>query len=97
MKTFLRLSLIPIFSLLVAAPVRGTDFVQSRIDGLTNTGDVMAYILPATAFGLTAYFKDGEGAWEFGESAAITMAVTFGLKYAVHSRRPNGDPHINVP
>ena len=77
----------------MAVEVRGADFVQARIDGMTNTGDVMAYVLPATALGLTAYFKDGEGAWEFTESATITMAVTFGLKYAIHSRRPNGEPH----
>jgi len=84
---------IPLFWLAVGVDVRGTDFVQARVDGFTNTGDVMAYVLPATALGLTAYFKDGEGAWEFSESAAITMAVTFGLKYTIHARRPNGDPH----
>ena len=79
--------------LVAALNARATDFVQARIDGFTNTGDVMAYVLPATALGLTAYFKDAEGAWEFSGSAAITMAATFGLKYAVHSQRPNGDPH----
>jgi membrane-associated phospholipid phosphatase len=93
MKSHRGLWLVPIFCLLVAAEVRGTDFVQARIDGITNTGDVMAYVLPAAAFGLTAYYKDAEGAREFGKSAAITMAVTFGLKYAINSRRPNGDPH----
>jgi membrane-associated phospholipid phosphatase len=84
---------LPILLLLAVVEVRGTDFVQARIDGLTNTGDVMAYILPATALGLTVYYKDGEGAREFSESAAITMAVTFGLKYVVNARRPNGDPY----
>jgi membrane-associated phospholipid phosphatase len=85
--------LVSICCLLLAVEVRGTDFVQARIDGITNTGDVMAYVLPATALSLTAYFKDGEGAREFGKSAAITMAVTFGLKYAINARRPNGGPH----
>ena len=79
--------------LVLAVEGRGADFVQARIDGITNTGDVMAYALPATALGLTAYFKDGEGACEFTESATITMAITFGLKYTIRSRRPNGDPH----
>ncbi len=84
---------IPLLGLVLAGEARGTDFVQARIDGITNTGDAMAYVLPATALGLTAYFKDGEGAWQFTESATITMAVTFGLKYTIQSRRPNGDPH----
>jgi len=79
--------------LAVAGTGRGAEFVQARLDGITDTGNVMAYVLPATALGMTAYFKDGEGACEFTESATITMAVTFGLKYTIQSRRPNGDPH----
>lgn len=93
MKTFPCRWFIPLLLLVVTVEVRGTDFVQARIDGFTNTSDVMAYVLPATALGLTAYFKDREGAWEFSESAAITMAVTFGLKYSVHARRPTGEAH----
>jgi membrane-associated phospholipid phosphatase len=53
----------------------------------------MAYVLPATALGLTAFHKDGEGALELSESVAISMAITFGLKYSIHSSRPTGDPH----
>lgn len=79
--------------LVAGVEVRATDFVAARIDGLTNTGDAMAYVLPAAAFGLAAYFKDGDGAWQFAESAGITMAVTAGLKYSIHTRRPDGDPH----
>ncbi len=93
MKTRPCLWLIPLCWLVVTLDVQGADFVQARIDGFTNTGDVMAYVLPAAALGFTAYFKDGDGAWEFGESATITMAVTFGLKYSIHSRRPTGEAH----
>lgn len=92
-KPLLRRWFIPLLAFTLAGQLLATDFVQARIDGLTNTGDVMAYILPATALGLTAYYRDGDGAWQFSESAAITMAVTFGLKYTVNARRPNGDPH----
>jgi membrane-associated phospholipid phosphatase len=82
-----------LFALSLAGTVRGADFAQARLDGLTNTGDVMAYVLPATALGLTAYYKDSAGAWQLGQSAAIGMATTFALKYTVNARRPNGDPH----
>ncbi len=79
------------FTLWLTLEARGADFVQARLDGLTNTGDVMAYALPATALGLTAYYKDGEGALQFGKAAAISMVLTFGLKYSVRARRPTGE------
>lgn len=93
MKSFPRRWGFPLVCLFATAEARSADFVQARIDGLTNTGDVMAYVLPATALGLTAIFHDGEGTREFSKSAVITMAATVGLKYAIHSRRPNGKPH----
>jgi membrane-associated phospholipid phosphatase len=65
------------------APVRAGDAIQ-------QAGDILQFVLPATAVGLTIGYKDGEGALQFGESAALTLGVTYGLKYAVNARRPNG-------
>jgi len=59
-------------------------------DDVRSAGDVLQYVLPATAAGLTLWHWDGEGALQFGESAAVTLGVTYGLKYAVNERRPNG-------
>ncbi|PYM14240.1 MAG: PAP2 family protein [Verrucomicrobia bacterium] len=56
-------------------------------------GDVLQYLLPATAAGLTLGYKDGEGALQFGESAALTLGVTYGLKYSIDEKRPNGRRH----
>ena len=39
---------------------------------------------------MTLLYKDGEGAVQFGESAALTLGVTVGLKYAIDEERPNG-------
>jgi membrane-associated phospholipid phosphatase len=50
-------------------------------------------ILPATAAGLTVGFKDTKGALQFGESAALTLGATYGLKYAIKEERPNGGSH----
>ena len=36
-------------------------------------------------------YKDGTGALQFAESAALTLGVTYALKYAVNETRPNGD------
>ncbi len=62
-------------------------------DNIATAGDVLQYVLPATAAGLTLGHRDGKGALEFGESAALTLGVTYGLKYTVNEKRPNGGSH----
>src|SRR5689334_22097802 len=59
-------------------------------DDIRSAGDVLQIVLPVTAAGLTVGYQDGEGALQFGESAALTLGVTYGLKYTVNERRPNG-------
>jgi membrane-associated phospholipid phosphatase len=59
-------------------------------DSIAEAGDVLQYVLPATAAGLALGHRDGDGAVEFGESAALTLGVTYGLKYTVNEKRPNG-------
>src|SRR5205085_9776549 len=58
-----------------------------------SAGDVLQYVLPATAAGLTLGYKDGKGALQLGESAAVTLGATYTLKYAVDETRPNGGDH----
>src|SRR6266480_3533820 len=62
-------------------------------DRIELAGDVLQYLLPATAAGLTLGYKDGKGALQFGESAALTLGVTYGLKYSIDEKRPNGRRH----
>ena len=62
-------------------------------DAVERAGDVLVYVLPATAAGMTLIHKDGEGGLQFGESAALTLGVTYGLKYTVDETRPNGGDH----
>ena len=59
-------------------------------DNIQSAGDILQFVLPAAAAGLTLGYKDGQGALQFGESASLTLGVTYGLKYAVNERRPNG-------
>ncbi len=59
-------------------------------DAIQSAGDVLQFVLPATAAGLTLGYKDGKGALQFGESAALTLGVTYTLKYTVDEKRPNG-------
>jgi len=59
-------------------------------DNIQTAGDILQYVLPGTAAGLTLAYRDGTGALQFGESAGLTLGATYGLKYAVNERRPNG-------
>jgi len=53
-------------------------------------GDVLQYVLPATAAALTLGHKDYWGALQLVGSAGTTLGVTYGLKYTFDARRPNG-------
>lgn len=59
-------------------------------DGIQTAGDVLQYVLPATAASLTLAHHDGDGALQLGESLAVTMGATFALKYGIDARRPTG-------
>lgn len=65
------------------AAVRADDTVQAA-------GDALQYALPAAAAVFTGIHRDGEGALQLGESAALTLGVTYALKYSINERRPNG-------
>jgi membrane-associated phospholipid phosphatase len=59
-------------------------------DGVQTAGDVLQFVLPATAGGLTLGYHDGKGALQLGESLVVTLGVTYALKYGIDERRPNG-------
>jgi membrane-associated phospholipid phosphatase len=61
--------------------------------GIETAGEVFTFLLPATAAGLTVHFMDTEGMIQFGESAALTLGVSYGLKYTINETRPNGGDH----
>ena len=75
------LMLVPL--LVVSVETRAAEIIPSA-------GDILQYVLPATAGGLTLAYRDWKGTLQFGESVALTGGVTYGLKYAVNESRPNG-------
>ena len=62
-------------------------------DSIETAGDILQLVLPATAAGLTLGYRDGPGALQFGESAGVTLGVTYALKYTVNETRPDGGTH----
>jgi membrane-associated phospholipid phosphatase len=79
-----------LFSLMTGFDAQADDLLDDRIE---LAGDVLVFALPMAAAGLTFGFKDSQGTWEFGESAALSMGTTFALKYTIHKTRPNGENH----
>jgi len=65
-------------------------------DEIASAGDILQIALPITAAGLTLAYWDGKGALQFGESASVTLGVTYALKYAVNETRPDGG-HQSFP
>src|SRR5690242_9242410 len=63
---------------------------NARADDIQTAGDLLQYVLPATAGGLSLGLQDYKGTLQFGESFAVTMGATYSLKYAVNEQRPNG-------
>lgn len=59
-------------------------------DNVESTGDVLRFVLPAAAAGLTLRFEDNEGLFQFGKAMAVTLGATYGLKYAINEERPDG-------
>jgi len=64
--------------------------IEARADDIKTAGDALQVVLPATAAGMTLIYKDGVGALQLGGSAALTLGVTYSLKYTVHETRPDG-------
>jgi membrane-associated phospholipid phosphatase len=80
-----------IILLLVMLCCPAIDVPVQATDGIEKVGDALMIALPVVAAGLTIGLKDGQGAFQLGESAALTVGVTYGLKFAVDEKRPNGD------
>jgi membrane-associated phospholipid phosphatase len=70
----------------VSADVRAAGNIETA-------GDVLMIALPAAAAGLSLGFRDGQGALELGKSTALAIGVTYGLKYTIDEKRPDGGDH----
>jgi membrane-associated phospholipid phosphatase len=62
-------------------------------DAVERTGNALELILPACGIVATIGHQDAQGAWQFAESAALTVGATTALKYLVDETRPNGGAH----
>lgn len=70
--------------------IAAVSFNAHASDGIEVAGDILEFVMPATAAGMTIGHGDKKGAIQFGESAALTLGVTYGLKWTINAERPDG-------
>jgi membrane-associated phospholipid phosphatase len=58
-----------------------------------QAGDILQIVIPSVAYGTTLYLGDKEGQNQFYKSFGTNLGVTYGLKYGVNKKRPNGGKH----
>ncbi len=87
---------VKIIVLAVLICITSCSYIQAN-DGIEVAGDVLAYLLPATAGGLSLCYKDGKGALQLVESTALAIGSTFVLKYTIKEERPNHHDQYSFP
>lgn len=65
--------------------------------GVATSTDVVAVALPVASLIGTLCVKDWKGLVQGVETAAVTAAVTVGLKYAIKEKRPDGSNMHSFP
>lgn len=62
-----------------------------------TSGDIMQYLIPATAYAATFYLDDQEGRKQFYKSFFLNLGVTYGLKFSINRARPDGTGDDSFP
>jgi len=62
-------------------------------DAVERSGDILQIVLPVSGAGIALARDDKEGLIQLAKSGALTLALTFGMKYTIPATRPNGGDH----
>lgn len=65
--------------------------------GVRTSTDVVLIAMPAATLGIAIAKKDWKGIGIGVAECAGTLAVTYGLKYAIHKKRPDGSDNHSFP
>lgn len=74
-----------------------TVHISSSRKAVRTSTDVVLIAMPVATLGIAIAHKDWKGIGIGAAEAAGTLAVTYGLKYAVHKRRPDGSDRRSFP
>jgi membrane-associated phospholipid phosphatase len=81
-------SYLMLFSLLLLIFI-SPDFTQAS-DDIEQAGNIMQVLIPVTAYGFTYRMDDEEGRNQFYKLFFTTFGITYGLKFTIDKKRPNG-------
>lgn len=70
--------------------------LAQAITNIERTGDVLQFVMPLAAYGMTVASDDSIGRRELFTSLFATLGATYALKYAVPEKRPNGGEHAFI-
>lgn len=62
--------------------------LNAQSQAIETSGDILLFVLPATAWGSTIIIGDKKGTWQFTKGFLVNQALTLGLKYATDKKRP---------
>jgi len=68
-----------------------------RVGTTQKIGDIVLFALPAATVGTSLIIGDNQGAWQFTKGILLTTGVTYGLKYSINKRRPDGSNDNSFP
>lgn len=77
-------------TLLISFTLNTTTYASDNVE---RAGDILLFVLPASAAVLTYANHDRKGFLQFAESEALTLGLTYGLKYSIDAKRPDGGDH----
>lgn len=71
--------------------------ISQAKSNIESTGDIVQLAIPTIAYATTFIYDDNEGRVQFYKSFGLNMALTYGMKYAVNSPRPEGNGGQSFP
>ena len=66
---------------------------SATADAIESSGDILRILIPAITYGATFYLDDEKGRDQFHKSFIANGVATYGLKYTVNKKRPNGEDY----
>jgi len=70
---------------------------RAQADGIAAAGDVLQYVLPVTAAGVTLSHEDWEGTLRFAGAFAAQGLTVLTLKNTIYENRPDNVGHDSFP
>ena len=81
-------------TMMILMLLSATLFAKSNTEKI---GDMLAFAIPAIAYGSTFYMDDEEGRTDFYQAYGTTMLTTVALKYTVKEKRPDNNDRDSFP